>query len=323
MKAIVIKKPGPADVLEYGDAPDPTPKADELLVRVHGTAVNRADILQRLGLYPPPPGASEILGLEIVGEVAQPAGHWKKGERVMAVVAGGGYAQYATVPAAQAMPIPENLNYEQAAAIPEAFQTAFLNLFVLGKLKQGETALIHAGASGVGTAAIQLAKAAGARVFVTAGSDEKLKFCRDLGAELAIHYKQEKFSERVLAATDRKGVDVILDFVGAPYWNDNLAALARFGRLMLIGFLGTTKGELDLGPLLQKALTVSATTLRRLPGPQKEELIKALSDFALERFARGELKPVVDSVYPLEKAADAHRHMEANRNLGKIVLRVS
>lgn len=323
MKAIVIKKPGPADVLEYGDAPDPTPKADELLVRVHATAVNRADVLQRLGYYPPPPGASEILGLEIVGEVAKPAGRWKQGERVMAVVAGGGYAQYATVPAAQAMPIPENLNYEQAAAIPEAFQTAYLNLFILGKLTRGETALIHAGASGVGTAAIQLAKAAGARVFITAGAEDKLKFCGDLGAELAINYKQERFSERVLQATDGRGVDVILDFIGAPYWNDNLASLARFGRLMLIGFLGTTKGELDLGPLLQKALTVSATTLRRLPAGQKEELIKALSDFALDRFARGELKPVVDSVYPLEKAADAHRHMEANRNLGKIVLKVS
>jgi tumor protein p53-inducible protein 3 len=322
MKAILVKQPGGPEAMQYGDAPDPVPKSDELLVRVHATAVNRADVLQRRGFYPPPPGASEILGLEIAGEVVTPAGHWKKGDRVMAVVAGGGYAQLATVPAAQALPIPANLDYPQAAAIPEAFETAYLNLFTLGKLKRGEIALIHAGASGVGTAAIQLARVAGARVFVTAGNDDKLKFCRDLGAELAINYKQEKFSERVLKATENRGVDVILDFIGAPYWNDNLAALARNGRLMLIGFLGPSRGELDLALLLQKVLTVSATTLRRLPAPQKEELVKTLSELALERFARGELKPVVDSVYALDRAADAHRHMEANRNLGKIVLTV-
>lgn len=323
MKAILVKKPGGPEAMEYGDAPDPIAKDDELLVRVHATAVNRADVLQRRGFYPPPPGASEILGLEIAGEVVKPAGRWKKGDRVMAVVTGGAYAQLATVPAAQALPIPANLDYEQAGAIPEAFETAYLNLFVLGHLKKGESALIHAGASGVGTAAIQLAHAAGANVFATAGDEKKLQLCRDLGAQVAINYKQEKFSERVMASTQNRGVDVILDFIGAPYWNDNLAAMARYGRLMLIGFLGTTKGELDLGALLQKALTVAATTLRRLPPDQKETLVKALSEFALHRFARGELKPVVDSVYPLERAADAHRHMEANRNLGKIVLRIS
>ena len=322
MKAIVFKKPGPADVLEYGDAPDPVPKDGELLVRVHGTAVNRADILQRLGLYPPPPGASDILGLEIVGEVAKPAGRWKKGDRVMAVIAGGGYAQLATVPAAQAMPVPDNLSYEQAAALPEAFQTAYLNLFLLGKLKRGESVLVHAGASGVGTAAIQLARAAGAHVLVTAGTDEKLKFCRDLGAEVTINYKTEKFSERVMAATDNRGVDVVVDFIGAPYWNDNLAALADYGRMTIIGFLGGDRGQLGLGLMMRKSLTVLSTTLRRTPADKKEELIKALGDFALERFKRGELKPVVDSVYPLERSADAHRHMESNRNLGKIVLKV-
>jgi len=322
MKAILVKQPGGVDVLEYRDAPDPVPKDGELLVRVHATAVNRADVLQRRGLYPPPPGASEILGLEIAGEVLKPAGRWKKGDRVMAVVAGGAYAQLAAVPAAQALPIPEQLNYEQAAAIPEAFETAYLNLFTLGKLKSGECALIHAGASGVGSAAIQLARAAGARVFATAGGEDKLELCRELGAEVAINYKQEKFSERALQATDNRGVDVILDFIGAPYWNDNLAALARNGRLMLIGFLGKTKGELDLAPLLLKSLTVSATTLRRLAAAQKEELAKALSEFALAHFARGELKPVVDSVYSLARVAEAHTHMEANRNLGKIVLTV-
>lgn len=322
MKAILIKHPGDADVMEYGDAPDPVVKENELLVRVRATAVNRADVLQRRGFYPPPPGASDILGLELAGEVEKPAGHWKKGDRVMAVVTGGSYAQLAIVPADQAMPIPANLNYEQAAAIPEAFQTAYLNLFNLGGLESGDTVLVHAGASGVGSAAIQLARAAGARVFATAGSEDKLKLCRDLGAELAINYKQEKFRDRVLAATQNRGVDIILDFIGAPYWNDNLAAAARNARLMLIGFLGTTRGELDLALLLQRAMTVAATTLRRLPPAEKADLSQALSAFALGRFERGELKPVVDSVYPIEKSADAHRHMEANRNLGKIVLKV-
>ncbi len=322
MKAILVPKPGPADVLQYGDAPDPTPKDGELLVRVHGTAINRADILQRLGLYPPPPGASDILGLEIVGEVAQAAGRWKKGDRVMAVVAGGGYAQLATVPAAQAMPVPEGMSYEQAAALPEAYQTAFLNMFMLGKLKRGETVLVHAGASGVGTAAIQLARAAGAKVFTTAGSEDKLAVCRDLGADVLINYKKEKFLDRIMAETDKRGVDLVVDFIGASYWNDNLASLANYGRMTIIGFLGGDKGDLGLALMMRKSLTVMSTTLRRTPPDKKEEMIKALGDFANERFKSGELKPVVDSVYPLEKAADAHKHMESNKNIGKIVLRV-
>ncbi|HEX9810847.1 MAG TPA: NAD(P)H-quinone oxidoreductase [Burkholderiales bacterium] len=322
MKAILVPKPGPADVMQYGDAPDPTPKDGELLVRVHGTAINRADILQRLGLYPPPPGASDVLGLEIVGDVVRPAGRWKKGDRVMAVVAGGGYAQLAVVPAAQAMPVPEGMSYEQAAALPEAYQTAYLNMFTLGKLKRGESVLVHAGASGVGTAAIQLARVTGARVFVTAGTDDKLAFCRDLGAEVLINYKKEKFAERVMAATDKRGVDLILDFIGAAYWNDNLAALASYGRLTIIGFLGGDKGDLSLALMMRKSLTVMSTTLRRTPADKKEQLVKALGDFANDRFKSGELRPIVDSVYPLERAADAHRHMESNRNIGKIVLRV-
>lgn len=323
MKAIRVKQAGGPEVMEYADAPDPTPKDGELLVRVHASAVNRADVLQRRGFYPPPPGASEILGLEMAGEVVQPAGRWKKGDRVMAVVAGGGYAQLATIAAAQALPIPDNLDYTRAAAIPEAFETAYLNLFVLGRLERGQTALIHAGASGVGSAAIQLARAAGARVLTTAGGEDKLALCRRLGADVAVNYKEESFRERALAATDGRGADVILDFIGANYWNDNLGAAARGARLMLIGFLGPSKGELELAPLLQKSLTVAATTLRRLPAPDKEALVRALSEFALARFARGELEPVVDSVYPLAQVADAHRHMEANRNLGKIVLTVA
>jgi NADPH:quinone reductase-like Zn-dependent oxidoreductase len=196
-------------------------------------------------------------------------------------------------------------------------------LFTLGRLESGETVLIHAGASGVGTAAIQLARAAGARVIVTAGSEQKLALCRELGAEVAINYKQESFPDRVHEATAGQGANLVLDFVGAPYWEGNMAALARGGRLMIIGFLGGSRGQLDLGPILAKSLTVAGTTLRRTPLPQKIALAQAFAAFALPRFESGELRPVIDSVYPLEQAAEAHRAMEANRNAGKIVLRVS
>lgn len=322
MKAIVITQPGDPDVLRYDEAPDPRPDPGELLVRVRATAVNRADLLQRRGAYPPPPGASPILGLELAGEVVSGADAWQPGDRVMAVVTGGGYAELAAVPSGMAIRIPDRLSFEEAAAIPEAFLTAFLNLFTLGRLQAGEAVLIHAGASGVGTAAIQLARAAGARVLTTAGSDEKLARCRELGAEVTINYKRESFADRVREATDGQGVALVLDFVGAPYWEGNLAALALGGRLMLIGFLGGSRGQLDIGPILGKGLTVAGTTLRRTPLPQKTALTQSFAEFALPRFERGELRPVIDSVYPLAQAAEAHRAMEANANAGKIVLRV-
>jgi tumor protein p53-inducible protein 3 len=322
MRAILFDSPGDPSVLRLGEAPDPQPDEGELLVRVHATAVNRADLMQRRGGYAPPPGASPILGLELAGEVLRPAGRWSAGDRVMAVVTGGGYAELAAVPAAVAMAVPEGLSWEQAAAIPEAFLTAFLNLFTLGRLQAGEAALIHAGASGVGTAAIQLARAAGARVFATAGAPEKLALCRELGAELAIHYREEAFQERVATATGGRGVDVLLDFVGAPNWEANLAALGPGGRLMLIGFLGGSRGELDLGPIMAKRLTVTGTTLRRTPLDQKEALADAFAAFAMPRFASGELRPVIDTVLPLDQAAEAHRMLEANRNAGKVVLTV-
>ena len=323
MKAILFDHPGPPEVLRYGEAPDPQPGVDELLVRVRATAVNRADLLQRRGGYPPPTGASPILGLELAGEVVSGAGAWQPGDRVMAVVTGGGYAELAAVPAGVAIRIPDRLSFEEAAAIPEAFLTAYLNLFTLGRLESGETVLIHAGASGVGTAAIQLARAAGARVLVTAGSEQKLALCRELGAEVTINYKQESFPDRVHEATAGQGANLVLDFVGAPYWEGNMAALARGGRLMIIGFLGGSRGQLDLGPILAKSLTVAGTALRRTPLPQKSALAQAFAAFALPRFESGELRPVIDSVYPLEQASEAHRAMEANRNAGKIVLRVS
>jgi putative PIG3 family NAD(P)H quinone oxidoreductase len=323
MKAILITEPGNPSVLTYGDAPEPQPAEGELLVRVRATAVNRADTLQRRGGYAPPPDASPILGLELAGEVTQAAGEWKVSDRVMAVVTGGSYAELATVPVGVAMRIPRAMSFEQAAAIPEAFLTAYLNLFTLGKLQAGETALIHAGASGVGTAAIQLVRAAGAQVIATAGTTEKVKFCSELGAALAINYKEERFAERVLEFTDQRGVDVVLDFIGAPYWNDNLRALALHGRLMLIGMMGGSKGELDLGPIMTRRITITGTTLRRTPLPQKIMLTQAFVDFALPRFERGELRPIIDRMYPLREAAEAHRRMEANQNIGKIVLTVS
>jgi putative PIG3 family NAD(P)H quinone oxidoreductase len=323
MKAILFDQPGGPEVLRLGNAPDPRPAEGELLVRVRATAANRADTLQRRGNYPPPEGASPILGLELAGEVVEGAGDWQPGDRVMAVVTGGGYAELAVVPAGMAMHIPERLSFEQAAAIPEAFLTAFLNMFTLGRLQGGESVLIHAGASGVGTAAIQLARAAGARVLTTAGSDEKLMRCRELGAQVTINYKRESFSERVAEATGGRGVDLILDFVGAPYWADNLASLATEGRLALIGFLGGSRSDLDLGPLMGKRLQVFSTTLRRTPLTQKTALTKAFAAFALSRFEAGELQPVIDTTLPLEQAADAHRQMESNSTTGKIVLRIS
>jgi len=327
MKAILITQPGGPEVLTYGDAPDPMPGAWDLLIAVHATAVNRADLLQRRGGYAPPPHASPILGLELAGEVvglpANGIGHWQLGDRVMALVTGGGYAELAAVPVAVAMPIPPELSDEQAAAIPEAFLTAYLNLFTLGHLQPGEIVLIHAGASGVGTAAIQLAHAAGATVIATAGSADKCDRCRELGADTTINYKVESFAERVLAATDGHGADVILDFIGTPYWTGNMQAIAPYGRLLHIGFLGGSRGELDLGMIMAKSLTIAGTTLRRTPIDRKATLVSAFSDFALPRFARGELIPVIDAAYPLAQAAAAHRRMESNDNIGKLVLTVA
>jgi tumor protein p53-inducible protein 3 len=322
MKAILFDQPGGPEVLRYGDTPDPQPGPDELLVKVHAAALNRADTLQRLGGYAPPPGASPILGMELAGAVERGAGDWKAGDRVMAVVTGGAYAERAVVPVGMAMRIPDKLSFEQAAAIPEAFLTAYLNLFTLGYLKSGETVLIHAGASGIGTAAIQLTRIAGAHVIATAGSDEKLATCRELGAETVINYKRESFSERVLEATNQHGADVILDFVGTPNWEGNMAAAALFGRLMLIGFLGGSKGQLDLGPIMAKTLTLIGTTLRRTPMDRKTALVKAFVDFAVGRFERGELRPIIDSVFPLSQARQAHKLMESNQTTGKIILKV-
>ncbi|MBA2564127.1 MAG: NAD(P)H-quinone oxidoreductase, partial [Gemmatimonadetes bacterium] len=296
----------------------------DLLLKIKAAGVNRADVLQRQGRYPPPPGASPTLGLEASGFVEQVGTEvedWCEGDRACALLAGGGYAEHVAVPAGLCMPIPEGLSFEQAAAIPEVFATAYQTLFWLGDLQFGGRVLIHAGASGVGTAAIQLAREAGAHPIVTAGSERKLDACRALGAELAIDYKRGPFAPAVLEATDERGVDVILDFVAAPYWEQNLQCLAPEGRLILIGSLGGTRVEgFDLRVFLTKRLQVTGTTLRARSLDYKVRLVRALAAFALPRFADGRLRPIVDRVFSWAEVAKAHRYMEENRNIGKIVL---
>lgn len=325
MQAILISAAGEPEVLVLGEAPDPQPGPGELLIAVRATALNRADLLQRRGQYSPPPGASPILGLELAGTVAAlgtGVTGWHVGQPAMALVTGGGYAELAVTPAATAVPIPEGYSFEQAAAVPEAFLTAMLNLFVLGDLQAGQRVLVHAGASGVGSAAIQLAREAGATVFATAGSEPKLAHCRDLGAALAINYREQPFDAAVLEATEGTGVDLVLDFVGAPYWAANINALAMHGRLVLIGMMGGSVGELDIGPIMRKRLLVTGTTLRATPLAQKAALVEQFRAFALPRLADGRLRPTIDTVFPLAEAAEAHRFMERNANIGKIILRV-
>lgn len=310
--------------LTLGEAPEPDRSAGDLLIRVRATALNRLDLLQKKGLYPPPPGASPILGVEMAGVVEEGNGPWKTGDRVMALLPGGGYAERVRIPSGMAMRIPERLSFEEAAAIPEVFLTAYLNLFELGGLKAGQTALVHAGASGVGTAAIQLAREAGATALVTAGSEAKREACLRLGAAEAFDYRAGPFLPEVKRATDGRGVDLILDFVGASYWEQNLDALAMDGKLILVGTLGGTRVEgLDIGKLLARRLQVIGTALRSQPKEKKERLTAAFAEFALPRFADGRMKPIVDSVWDWADVEQAHAHMEGNRNIGKIVLRVN
>ncbi|CAM3926752.1 NAD(P)H-quinone oxidoreductase [Cohnella lubricantis] len=306
-----------------GETAEPDVAYGDLLVSVRATALNRADLLQKRGLYPPPPGASPILGLEMAGVVEEGAGPWKPGDRVMALLPGGGYAERARIPSGMAMRIPDTLSFEEAAAIPEVFLTAYLNLFQLGGLRDGQTALVHAGASGVGTAAIQLAREAGVRTLVTAGSQAKREACLALGADAAFDYRAGPFAPEVQRATGGRGVNVILDFVGASYWEQNLDSLAVDGKLIIVGTMGGTQVPgLDLGRLLARRLQVLGTALRSQPPEKKVSLTAAFADFALPRFASGRLKPIVDSVWDWADVEQAHAHMEANRNIGKIVLRV-
>jgi putative PIG3 family NAD(P)H quinone oxidoreductase len=325
MQAVLVPAPGGPEVLTLGDAPDPEPGPGELLVQVRAAGVNRADVLQRMGRYPPPPGASPILGLELSGAVVKAGpdtSRFTTGERIMALVTGGAYAALAVVPEAAALPVFRGLDDVQAAAIPEAFLTAWLNLFDLGALHPGETVLVHAGASGVGSAAIQLAREAEARVITTVGSEAKAALCRDLGAAVVLDRRRDDIPRAVKDATGGAGADLVLDVAGAPAWAGNLELLKRYGRLVLIGFLGGSRGDLDLGPVLRKGLTVRGTTLRGTALADKARIVQAFAAFAGPRFADGRLRAVVDRAIPWAEAAEAHRVMEANANAGKIVLTV-
>ncbi|MBO1005340.1 NAD(P)H-quinone oxidoreductase [Pseudogracilibacillus auburnensis] len=324
MKAILIDD---NEKLYIGKTDKPIFKENELLVKVKATALNRADLLQKRGLYPPPEGASTILGLEMSGvveEVGENVEGWNKGDRVCALLPGGGYAEYVSIPAEMAIPIPDGLSFEEAAAIPEVFLTAYLNMFWLGKLEKDETVLIHAGASGVGTAAIQLARVVGAKIIVTAGTEEKRELCLSLGADVAIDYKDGPFAPKVKETTHGKGVNLILDFIGASYWEQNISSLATYGKLILIGTMGGSNVEnVNLGKILFKKLQVIGTALRSQPIEKKIALTKDFRDFALSKFENSEVKPVIDSVWDWKDADEAHAHMEQNKNAGKIVLRVN
>lgn len=325
MRAIVIDAPGAEDVMHVGEAPSPVLGPGDLRIRVAAAAVNRADLLQRQGFYPPPPGASPILGLEcagLVAEVGRDVRGWKPGDRAMALLAGGGYAEEVVVPAGSAMPVPERLTLEQAAAVPEVFLTVFLNVFQLGGLREGAWALVHGGGSGIGTAAIQMVKAAGGHTLVTAGSDEKCAQCLALGADRAVNYRTGDFAAEAKAATGGRGVDVVLDSIGAPYLAKNLASLATGGRLVLIGLMGGAKAELGLGELLVRRLSVIGSTLRTRSAEEKAELVAGFRARFFGALEEGRLAPVIDRVLPLASAPDAHRAMKASEHFGKIVLRI-
>jgi len=318
-------RPGDESVLRIGEAPPPPIAGGALRIRVVATAVNRADLLQRQGMYPPPPGASPILGLECAGTVSEVGAGvtgWRVGDRVMALLAGGGYAEDVVVDAGSVLPVPASLPLEEAAGVPEVFLTAYLNLFELGGLGAGGAALVHGGGSGVGTAAIQLCKAAGVRVFVTAGSDAKCQRCRELGADLAVNYRSDSFAERVQDATDGRGVDVVLDPIGASYLADNLKSLAVGGRLVVIGLMGGVKAELSLAVLLARRLSVIGSTLRSRPVEEKAAIIAGFQRRFGPDLEAGRIRPVIDRIVPLEAVADAHRAMKASEHFGKIVLRI-
>lgn len=326
MQAVLLKGFGGIENFYIGETPTPQPKEDEVLIRVHATALNRADLLQRRGFYPPPAGETEILGLEAAGEVAQVGSkvtRWKEGDKVFALLPGGGYAQYVTVPGDMCMPVPPELSYEEAASIPEVFLTAFSNLFWLGNLTAGKKVLIHAGASGVGTAAIQLVRDFGGTSFVTASTQEKIDRCRNLGADAGWNYRKGSFLPFVKEQTQGQGVDIILDFIGAPYFADNIQALALDGRLIIVGTMGGTEvGNVNLGYLLAKRLQVIGTALRSRSLSEKIRLTAEFTDDVLPRFREKSLKPIVDSVWNWKEAGPAQEYMENNQNIGKIVLQV-
>lgn len=325
MKVIEISEYGDADVLKLTDRPIPEPASGEVLIRVAAAGLNRADVMQRNGHYPPPPGASDLLGLEVSGTVAATAPDvhdLSVGDEVCALLAGGGYAQYCTAPASSCLPIPKSLNLVESAAVPETFFTVWTNIFMRGKLKKGERLLVHGGTSGIGTTAIQLAKAFGAKVCATAGSDEKCDACIQLGADLAINYREDDFVEKAKTWTDGQGVDVILDIVAGDYLAKNIKSLAVEGRLVIIATQGGLKSEINALPIMMKRLTVTGSTLRPRTVEQKSEIAQELREHAWPLLDNGSIKPVIDSIYPMHQISDAHRRLDSGTHIGKILLQM-
>lgn len=320
MKAITLPEFGDENVLTLADVPVPTPRDDEVLIRVVAAGVNRADLLQRQGFYPPPKGESELPGLEVSGVVEATGADvlgWRPGDEVCALLSGGGYAEYVAVPAAQCLSVPPGIDLVTAAGLPEVTTTVWSNVFMTADLQAGELLLVHGGSSGIGTMAIQLAKAVGARVAVTAGSDAKLAVCRELGADILINYRESDFADVMRA---EGGANVILDVVGAKYFARNIDSLAPSGRLVVIGMQGGTRTELDLAALLAKRAQVTATSLRSRPAHEKAAIVAETQAQVWPLLASGAVRPVIQGTYPLERAADAHRELAASQHIGKILL---
>jgi NADPH2:quinone reductase len=323
MTAIAIRAPGGPEVLTPEPRPVPTPGAGEILVKVAAAGVNRPDVMQRMGQYPPPPGAPDIPGLEIAGEVvACGAGvtRWKQGDKVMALVVGGGYAEYCLAHESHALPVPSGLSLIEAAAVPETFFTVWYNAFERGRLAAGETALIHGGTSGIGTTAIQLAKAFGARAIATAGTPEKCEACRKLGAEVAINYKTEDFVEATKKATGGRGADLVLDIIGGDYIERNYEAAAVEGRILQIAFQSSPRATVDFRRLMLKRLTHTGSTLRARAVADKAAIARAIEAKVLPLIAAGRVKPLIDSTFALREVAAAHARMDSSQHIGKIVL---
>jgi len=323
MRYIDAERPGGPEVLVVKEGPAPVPGSGEVLIRVHAAGINRPDTMQREGKYPPPAGASPLLGLEVAGEVSavgDGVSRWSLGDRVCALTNGGGYAEFVTAPVGQCLPVPSGLRMEEAAALPETFFTVWTNVFDRASLKEGESFLVHGGSGGIGTTAVQMAKQRGARVFATAGTGEKCAACRRLGAEIAVNYREDDFVQVLKQATEGRGVDVILDMVGGEYVGRNLELAAIDGRVVNIAFQKGSRVEIDLMRLLMKRLTLTGSTLRARTAGAKAEIARKLEAEIWPLIESGRIRPVMAAVFPLEKAADAHRLMEQGSHIGKIVL---
>lgn len=323
MHAITIPEAGGPEALVWAEVPDPVPGEGEVLVEVTASAVNRADLLQRQGFYNPPRGSSPYPGLECSGrimDIGPGVSGWQIGDEVCALLAGGGYAEQVVVPAGQLLPVPEGVDLVTAAALPEVTSTVWSNVFMIAHLRPGETFLVHGGSSGIGTMAIQLAKAVGARVAVTAGNKEKLDFCGELGADILINYREQDFVEEIKNATDGAGADVILDNMGAKYLDRNVQALATSGRLAIIGMQGGIKGELNIATLLTKRAAITATSLRGRPVEEKTSIVAAVREHVWPLIGAGHVRPIVDQTLPMSDAAAAHRVLEESAHIGKVLL---